>query len=186
MTMRRTWIMALLAVLLAAGAEAQGTLGGGPYLWSSSTQRGLEAADVATSLTATTTGTAPETLRTWTIPAGVLTSRPGFRLVAVATTVNNANTKTLTVRVGGAAVCAYALTTGVAASGQCEVECWVRSATQLQCRHFRINEAGNINAGTAPVTVDFAAAIPVLAQGTTNAAAGDMTLVSFTSYFFRP
>jgi hypothetical protein len=185
MTMRRTWIMALLALLLAAGAGAQG-LGQGPGLWSSSTQRGLEAADVATSLTATTTGTGAQTLRTWTIPAGAMLTKPGFRLIAFATALNNANAKTFNVRANGVALASVALPTNAATSATVEVECWVRSATQLQCKRFNGTEGGVIGGGTSPVTVDFAAAIEITVEGVTPGAAGDLTLVAFASYFFRP
>ena len=184
--MRRLMTMAALALLLlAGGAQAQHVgVGGGIGAWS--TSRGMEASDVATSLTATTTGLAAETLRTWTIQPGTMLTKPGFRLVAMATALNNANAKTLTVRVNGTSVGSLAAPTSAATSISLEVECWVRSATVLQCDRTNRTEAGVLSGGTAPATVDLAAAITVIVQGTTPTAAGDMTLVAFTSYFFRP
>jgi hypothetical protein len=185
MTMTRRLLMALLVLLLAAGAQAQ-MVGGGPYLWSSSTQRGLEAADVATSLTDTTTGLVAQTLRTWNIEAGALLSKPGFTITAWAATAANGNSKTLVIKVGGTGVCVRSTTTASDAVF-CSAECTVESSTSLTCRAT----AGMTSSVTTYQTVttiaalNFAAAIPVLVQGTTATAAGDLTLTSSKAYFFR-
>jgi hypothetical protein len=187
-TMRRIMGLALLVLLMAAGAGAQPTLGQGGGLWSSGPPSGLQAADIATSLSLPTTGTVIQTLHSWTIPAGSLLSRPGFKHTAWATTAANGNAKVLWVKLGSTFICGRTVT-NASDHVACDTECFVASSTSLACRTMTGNsssptgDAQNLNIVTG---LNFAAAIPLQVQSTTATAAGDLTLVLSTAYFFRP
>lgn len=153
---------------------------------------GMVASDVVGSLSTTTSGTSEEVLRTWTIPANSFpTANVGFFIRATWKTAANANSKTPRIRVGGIGgkVCVGG---AVATSNDRilhECVCMVDASNNFTCagQQARLAAGGAYNMiDTTSGTYTFSSAIDIVATGTTGTQAGDVTLTSFSAYFFRP
>jgi hypothetical protein len=203
-TMRRIMGLALLAVLLAAGAQAQG-LGQGPGLWSSGpnltknsdgtysapgsapikTQAGtgtgttLPSGVLCVNTTAqATTGLVEEVLATCAVPANTLSSNGmGLRITAWGTAVGNANAKNLRVRFGGIGGTALVVLSISGAGGTS----WrlvgdvIRTGAATQEASASGSSASAITALSTSPTAALGGAVDVVVTGLTATAIGDAT-----------
>jgi hypothetical protein len=175
--MRKLLIAALLAVLWAGTAQAQG-LGPGIQYTPDPMQQGTVRPIVNKTVDVATGGTAQETLYTLTIPANTF-DKVGtmVRVVATATPVNNANAKSLALRDTG--------TTGTSTCTTSTANYCVLDVTLMRVNantYTTIVPAGSYAAATPR---DFTAAMTWLVQGTTPTSAADLTLRQVTVYVIK-
>jgi hypothetical protein len=150
---------------------ATARVGGALYVWVGS---------------AATTGTAEQTLATYTLPANSLSSdMKALRITTWATTAANTNAKTLKVVLGSATVATT--TTSASALGISQEVLTVRSASgeQISRGVSTMNTASGgagVHTGlvtTTATTETDTSAIVITVKATTGSAAGDLTLRGF-------
>lgn len=126
--------------------------------------------------TVTTTGTTEEVLSTYTMPANTLDSNGRMlHMLVGATTANNANSKTLRIRVGGIAgtMIASQLVSSPASRMFFDVYVVRRTSTT----GFASETQNTIN--QTSITTDFTGSIDIVLTGQTSGAAGDVTVQQF-------
>jgi hypothetical protein len=169
--MRRLMALALLALLLPAGAWAQGIRYPG-------SAGGSATALHINAVPAATTGTVEEVLMTYSIPANFFSAvGKGLHFRVGTQVAANGNTKTLRVRIGGigGAIVASQVTATNATGGLVEGYVLRDGATTARAAAHGLISTDRIGTTIQATGLTFTGAIDLVVTGETGSAAGDAT-----------